>query len=270
MSVSVPGGFSFNFSSPGHNPALRYSQRWPSTSIKNKTPSQQRRDQRRWEAFQSKKSESSGQSPPEERQHPPISVPVSSAQKSEEVSVKPDSAPASLGVESPKSSESTTSSNPSVNEMEVESPPSAQTPTSSPKRPKLDEKSPIRPSAQENSNKIDPNDPILLSEWPEALTTSLNDQINKNKDFTILTVIEAKNDVSALSSLNQTLKKCNLRSFRPTQTHKSRIEGNFSFKFNVLGKYVRRTLLNLRKNWISVENSQLSGFFLTQYFILND
>ena len=154
--------------------------------------------------------------------------------------------------------------------MEVESPPSAQTPTSSPKRPKLDEKSPIRPSGQENPNKIDPNDPILLCEWPDALTQSLNDQINKNKDFTIITVIEAKNDVAALSSLNQTLKKCNLRSFRPTLTHKSRIEGNFSFKFNVLGKYVRRTLLNLRKNWISVENSQLSGFFLSQYFILND
>ena len=108
--------------------------------------------------------------------------------------MKPDSAPASLGVKSPTSIESTTSSYPSVNEMEVESPPSAQTPISSPKRPKLDEKSPVRPSAQENSNNLDPNDPILLSEWPEALTTSLNEPINKNKDFTILTVIEAKND----------------------------------------------------------------------------
>ena len=83
--------------------------------------------------------------------------------------------------ESPTSIESTMSSNPSVNEMEVESPPFAQTPISSPKRSKLDEKSPVRPSVQENSNKIDPNDPILLSEWPEALTTSLNEPIKKIK-----------------------------------------------------------------------------------------
>merc|ERR1719186_372112 len=101
--------------------------------------------------------------------------------------------------------------------MEVESPPSAKTQTSSPKRPKLDEQFPIHPPApaQENSNKIDPNEPILLCEWPESLTTALSEPTNKNRDFNILTVIEAKNDTSALASLNRTLKKCNLRSFNP-------------------------------------------------------
>ena len=272
MSVSVPGGLSYNFSSPGHNPVLRYPQRWPSSSNKTKNPSQQRRDRRRWEAFQAKKAESSGQPPPEERSHsshPPTTGVVSGLQ--EQQPVKPESSPASVIVES---SESIPVSNPSVNDMEVESLPSAISPTSSTKRPKLDVKPPIPPPSQVSSDEQIQNDLVLLSEWPEDLSKVLNGPKSCNRDFTILTLIASKNDISASASLNRTLKKCNLRSFDPTLVRRPHSQESkyVFFKFNVQGKHIKRTLLNLRSNWMSVENSRLEGFQIPPYkfFFLND
>ena len=88
--------------------------------------------------------------------------------------------------------------------MEVESLPSAISPTSSTKRPKLDVKSPIPPPSQGSSDELIQNDLILLSEWPEDLSKVLNGPKSCNRDFTIMTLIESKNAVSASSSLNRT------------------------------------------------------------------
>ena len=266
-----------SFSTPGFNSPQYIPRSWNSHSYdRRKTPSQRRRDQRRWEQFQNRKTALAGNPPAKEKifqtNSPPTvntssespkgvssesdlnppTVAIPTVQENKSSTVTPESPPASLGAES------VPSSNPSVNDMEVDS-----LPTSiSPIPPQIE-------TAQVSSQETKSQEPLLLSQFPEDLSTALNNANNRTTEITIKSVIYSNNDSSALASLNRTLKKCNLRSFVLTQVHKSMFEGASYFTFKVQGKYVKRTLLNLKRNWISVENAHLRGFYIKHFFIEN-
>ena len=274
ISVSTNG---VSFSTPGFNSPQYIPRSWNSHSYdRRKTPSQRRRDQRRWEQFQNRKTPAAGNPPASEQilltnspsttntssESPngvssesdinPPTVVRPTVQENESSTVTPESPPASLGAESDPSP------NPSVNDMEVDSLPTSFSPIPS----QIE-------SAQVSSQETNSEKPLLLSQFPEDLSTALNNDKNSTTEITIKSVIYANNDSSALASLNRTFKKCNLRSFALTQVHKSMFEGASYFTFKVQGKYVKRTLLNLKKNWIAVENAQLRGFYIKYFFLEN-
>ena len=133
--------------------------------------------------------------------------------------------------------------------MEVEAPPAIISPMSSPE-------------------KESPWEIINLSEWPEELSASLNKPKNSDDSFTITTIINANNSNSAMSSLKKTFKKCNLRSIEPKQIaslnseHWILTDGEFAFKFKFISKNIKPTFFNIKNNWMSTQQSQLSGFFI--------
>jgi len=323
FSLSTKDGTSFSFSSPGlpklslHSfpPPTRQTS-WRNTEInrkwehshpvtfKHKTPSQRRRDQRRWTEFQEKKTAPSGTSKPSSNiaeqpsilessptldSEPPIILdlplimesppPSGDGSQPTETGPKPlltvtGSQPPETGPKPPFTetqptltrshlpatghSPMATGSKPqtvikkldSPVSMEVEAPPAMMSPMTSPEK---------------KGSLVIAN----LSEYSEQLSKILNDPKNSDGTTPITAFIHANNSKSALSALNRTLKKCNLRSIEPRQVDQSKDwlldEGEYAFYFKTINKNAKNTVFNIKNNWTYFQESQLSGFFIKNF-----
>ena len=315
FSLSTKDGTSFSFSSPGlpnlsflsfpppvrqtswRNPQLfRNWEHSHPTTIKHKTPSQRRRDQRRWNDHQKKTSpfeesnqvagstsvagpqhlvtdaESSGAVDGSQRPETgpqPTSTgqlqpqpPVTGSQPPGTGPQPPQTGwpkPLITGPQPTETGHKTLATEfqpPTVIKkldrpvsMEVEAPPAIISPMSSPEKKVWNI--------------------VNLSEYSEQLSSIFNDPKNHDNSVPITTFITANNSKAAIASLNRTLKKCNLRSIEPMKVENSKDwvlpEGEFAFKFKIISKNVKTTLFNIKNNWISSQEAQLSGFFLKNF-----
>jgi len=229
ISGSSTGGITF--STPGlhffpRNSRIRPS---PTFSKKAKTPSQRRRDQRRWNEHKLKKtSPAAGISPATEL--PKVSETVSVVAESPST---PNSSPSQV-VEPPPPTKATPS--PSLEKdltpMEVDFQPPLISPISSPTLVET------RPPAQ--------------PEFPEDLDV----------EAPLVVTIESESEKSAIISLRRTLKKCNLKSLTPGNVYSKEELGQFGYNINVPSKRFKHVIHDLNKNWISVDNAFIIGFHL--------
>ena len=244
---------------------------------RKKTPSQRKRDQRRWEEHKERKSTPVAESPPKVKK-PPIMEPPTAVQPPPTLEpsqvVEPSQAvgPPQVAklpqfVESPQFVEPSQSVEPpkvvepsqfvdlqqvverpaiivelppamdSQSRMEVDYPPPVLSPMVSPARP------------SNSSNK--------LSELPDEL---LDDTCK------LLVVISSKQSQSAIASLRRTLKKINQKSIKIETVEElgKKMEDTFGYKLNVLPNRFKHIVQNINKNWISVDHASILHFFIVR------
>ena len=92
-------------------------------------------------------------------------------------------------------------------------------------------------------------------DWPSELT-------GENNESVIVSTVVKGSERSSEISLRRTLKKCNLRSIDPKKDPECKIVGKFAYNFPVMKNSLQTLLLNISKNWISVENSKIDAFLI--------
>jgi len=166
--------------------------------------------------------------------------------------------------------------------MEVDHSHPAVTPSLSPVQPK-NMAPQVETQSQETSPDSSPrefsiNSPISdifdFCDWPDNINKVINNSKNSNGSVTVTTVINTHggNELnSAIGSLKRTLKKCNVRSIEPRRVEHLVEEdvGNFAFEFKLLRKNIKATLMNIKKNWMPINESHLSGFLIKESFFEN-
>ena len=280
FSLSTKDGTSFSFSSPGlpklslHSfpPPTRQTS-WRNTEInrkwehshpvtfKHKTPSQRRRDQRRWTEFQERKTAPSGTSEPSSNIVEQSPILESSPTLDSEPPIIVDlplfmeSPPPPARANSPPSVDPSPTLEPSPivdfqplierpavimelppiivespSEMEVDCPPPVISPLSSPSKP---------------------------SKFPSKgeIVPDIHDKL--------LVVINSEQSKEAIASLRRTLKKLNQKSIKlePIEAF-SQIRGTFGYKINVPPTRFKHIIENINKNWIPVDKASIQDFYV--------
>ena len=296
--VSIWNGMCFSVSSPGvESNSPNWKNETRTIQVRKKSPSMRRRDQQRWEINQARKGlvpdyppppvtgqhrPVNGHQPPEAGRQPPVTgqhLPVTDQQHP----VTGQHLPAT-GQEIPESDiqEPLDLSPENDFKMEVDHSHPAVTPSLSPVQ--LKNMAPqVETQSQETSPDSSPrefsiNTPISdifdFSDWPDNINKVINNSKNSNGSVAVTTVINThggKELNSAIGSLKRTLKKCNMRSIEPRRVEHLVEEdvGNFAFEFKLLRKNIKATLMNIKKNWMPINESHLSGFLIKESFFEN-
>jgi len=302
ISGSSTGGITF--STPGFNSFPRSSRIWHSPSFNkktnHKTPSQRRRDQRRWIDHQKKISPSeelnpaggsnSGTGPQHPVTKPPAGLqsangsqpPVTGSQSTPTVTVSQvtGSQPPSTGLQPPTPgtlSPSTGSQPPENGTQPPENgtqPPANGTPppaNGTPPSQTLMEVDPllppplISPLASPSKGLNPPTNKInpsqqTIFELPEDLDVEAPLIIIVNSETS---KNETSKAASAIASLRRSLKKCNLKSLNPENVISQ--NNSFGYKLNVPSSRFKHVIRGLHKNWISIDQAFINGFLLTRH-----
>jgi len=112
---------------------------------------------------------------------------------------------------------------------------------------------------------------ITIGDWPEDLSKAIK---NSNTSLDVTVIVCANEFKSAIASLKRTFKKCNLRDIEPRKLEHVpvKVEGSvnsFAFEFTIILKHLKAIFGNMKKNWITIDESQLIGFLAKGFLFQN-
>jgi len=299
LSVSIWDGISYRYSSPGIRPSNPDSwtrtspptsgsffpnagpnslqeptQKWPTTFRKHKTPSQRRRDQRRWDAYEPKKPTVAG--PPDSSANsmdtPPTVEPL------EDVDLPPtENLPPTVDLPPTEDLLPTEDLPPTVvlppivdlpPIVESIEPPTTTQTTQAVDFPQIDEP----PTSAQSQMEVDPFPPLMISPMTSPVKT-LDPKVKTldpklPQELVVVIQSDRETSKSAIISLRRTLKKCNLKSINPEHLeayNEHGLRGAFIFKLDVPTSRFEHLKQKLMKNWISFDEASINRFYIKQH-----